>query len=400
MHMPAAAAGVLTRFEAAKRALAEAKSVDEVKQVRDQAEALRLYVKQQGESLEMQNAVAEIKLRAERKAGDLLATMPKHNGDPRSHDVTRLADLGIGKMKSSRWQMEATIPEQDFDQFVHQTKEKGEELTSRALLDLAREKAHQDRRQEREAAARAYAAQATAPDDQGILVGDLSLLWKTLEDSSVDLFLTDPPYGPEAIELYPRLAELAAAKLKPGGLCLAYAGVWFLPDVMRDMEKHLSYWWMFSLRLTAASMEIWVRYIHQRWKPIVAYGRPPLTHAPVWLWDSLDGGGREKDLHEWQQDLFSAKYLVEKLTSPGDLIVDPFCGAGTIPLACKILGRKWIATEIDADTAADARHRLATWQPDEMPLFEGEAVEGELPPAPAAETPDPPGQRVEERGGV
>lgn len=59
----------LTRYEAAKQALMEARSIDEVKDVRDKAEALRLYMKQAGESLEMQNAVAEIKLRAERRAG-------------------------------------------------------------------------------------------------------------------------------------------------------------------------------------------------------------------------------------------------------------------------------------------------------------------------------------------
>jgi DNA modification methylase len=125
------------------------------------------------------------------------------------------------------------------------------------------------------------------------------------------------------------------------------------------MEKHLTYWWMFSLRLTGASMQIWKAYIHQRWKPIVAYARPPLSHAPVWLWDSLDGGGREKTLHPWQQDLFSARYLVEHLTNPNDLVCDPFVGAGTIPLACKLSGRRWIGTEIDPDRANVARKRLA-----------------------------------------
>src|SRR6516162_6629474 len=55
---------VLVKFQEAKRALELARTVDEVKDVRDKAEALRLYMQQAGESLEMQNAVAEIKLRA------------------------------------------------------------------------------------------------------------------------------------------------------------------------------------------------------------------------------------------------------------------------------------------------------------------------------------------------
>jgi hypothetical protein len=70
----------LVAFEKAKRALAEARTLDEVKDVRDKAEAIRLYYKQAKESLEMQNAVAEIKLRAERRAGELLAAMEKHSG--------------------------------------------------------------------------------------------------------------------------------------------------------------------------------------------------------------------------------------------------------------------------------------------------------------------------------
>lgn len=41
----------------------------------------------------------------------MLAEMPKHNGDPRSHDVTRLSDVGITKSESSRWQRVASVPD-------------------------------------------------------------------------------------------------------------------------------------------------------------------------------------------------------------------------------------------------------------------------------------------------
>jgi hypothetical protein len=125
----------LVRFEAAKRALAEARTIDEVKQIRDKAEALRLYVKQQGDSLEMQNDIAEIKLRAERRAGELLAEMgeneqrQRRGGDRKSklHDETlieppTLSDLGITKSQSSRWQQEAKVPEETFEQYVAETK--------------------------------------------------------------------------------------------------------------------------------------------------------------------------------------------------------------------------------------------------------------------------------------
>jgi len=65
----------LVKFDAAISAIAKARSVDEVKDIRDKAEAVRKYAKQAGISLEGQNMLAEIKLRAERKAGALLAEM-------------------------------------------------------------------------------------------------------------------------------------------------------------------------------------------------------------------------------------------------------------------------------------------------------------------------------------
>ena len=85
----------LVQFDAARQALALATSIDEVKEIRDKAEALRAYVRQQGEGLEMQNQCAEIKLRAERRAGEILSEQERATGggdmkskNHRSHDVT------------------------------------------------------------------------------------------------------------------------------------------------------------------------------------------------------------------------------------------------------------------------------------------------------------------------
>jgi len=89
----------LIHFDTAKRELALASSIDEVKQIRDQAEAIRQYIRQQKGSFEMQNQAAEIKLRAERRAGEMLREQEWHKGAATpSHDVTPLPkheDLGI-----------------------------------------------------------------------------------------------------------------------------------------------------------------------------------------------------------------------------------------------------------------------------------------------------------------
>ena len=93
-----------------------------------------------------------------------------------------------------------------------------------------------------------------------ILTGPASGLWDRLTDDSVDLFLTDPPYS--EIGRYRELAELAASKLKPGGLCLAYCGQWYLPQVLEAMSQRLSYYWTFAIHFDGPH-----RPIHPRRRP-------------------------------------------------------------------------------------------------------------------------------------
>ena len=61
----------------------------------------------------MQNDCAEFKIRAERKAGELLSQNINKGGDTRPeaklHSVT-LMDYGIEKIQSHRWQKIASIP--------------------------------------------------------------------------------------------------------------------------------------------------------------------------------------------------------------------------------------------------------------------------------------------------
>ena len=184
----------LVKFEEAKRALAEARSIDEVKQIRDKAEALRLYVKQQGDGLEMQNDIAEIKLRAERRAGELLAEMElpgRGGGDTKSSssvELDSLSDLGISKSQSHRWQTEAALPEETFEQHVAETKAKGKELTSAGLYRLAKSELGKQNSKEPEPAL--YPAEKSP-----LLIVGRAEAMPQIEDASIDLIITSPPYN-------------------------------------------------------------------------------------------------------------------------------------------------------------------------------------------------------------
>lgn len=135
----------LIHFEQARLALERAVSVDEVRAIRDKAEAARVYARQIGLSLEMQNQCAEIKLRAERRVGELLGSTPRQRPGEyqRSHDATvaaSLANLGINKSQSARWQALARLPEGEFEGFIDSTKVRHRELTTAAALKLARQR--------------------------------------------------------------------------------------------------------------------------------------------------------------------------------------------------------------------------------------------------------------------
>lgn len=62
----------------------------------------------------IQNAAAEIKIRAERRAGEILAETVQVGNPQLSQRATiapTLDDLGINRDQSSRWQKIASIPE-------------------------------------------------------------------------------------------------------------------------------------------------------------------------------------------------------------------------------------------------------------------------------------------------
>ena len=131
----------LIKYDAARKAIAAAHRVDEVKAIRDRAEAVRHYAKQ-AKDLEMQNMACEIRLHAERRAGQLLLDMEKNpgrrgEGRPRKDGtkVTRssgttayppkLEDIGVSKDQSSKWQRLALlVDEATFEKALVQAREK------------------------------------------------------------------------------------------------------------------------------------------------------------------------------------------------------------------------------------------------------------------------------------
>ena len=171
-------------------ALAAADRVEDVKEIRDKAEAVRTYAERAGLGLEQQNAAAEVRLRAERRAGEMIAKMALHGGDRRGTDAddrVTLGDLGVSKDQSARWQKLARVKPGDFDAHVAAVKERGEELTTAGLLRLAKP------------ARKRTAAKAGPTDEDSADAGVVETLAELIDSGGkFGCLYADPPWPEDA----------------------------------------------------------------------------------------------------------------------------------------------------------------------------------------------------------
>lgn len=213
-----------------------------------------------------------------------------------------------------------------------------------------------------------------------IYTGDARELAKGIPDESVDLVLTDPPFGldfkysngyDDDPEAYPELVEWIISEsnrvIKPGGLCFVF--------VAQPQLRHI--WPLFPehSRIFAAC------------KNFVQYRPTPVqfSYDPVIFWQKAGknlvspmAGRRDYHIgntayyvtldtfHSCPRPLNTITYMVDNFSPEGGIVVDWFMGSGTTAIASKITGRRYIGFEIDHDTAEQARKRVRNTQP---PLF-------------------------------
>lgn len=178
------------------------------------------------------------------------------------------------------------------------------------------------------------------------------------EDKSVDLIITDPPYPSEYLPLWSDLSYFASRVLKPSSFLISYSGQIHLPEVMKRLQEHLSYYWTFCLYHVGGTQLIIPRNITCRWKPILIYQKPPFKKLEFVIQDYVISEAREKEGHEWQQSESGVAKLIETFSKAGDRIVDPFSGAGTFTLIAHKMNRIATGIEINEDTYKSSLVRM------------------------------------------
>ena len=143
----------LVRNEQARTALAECQRVDEVKDIRDKAEAMAAYARQ-AKDTELIQFATEIKVRAERRCGELLRTSAERGerqsvGNPQLSNASTIAPtlavLGITRDQSSRYQQLAAMPDEHFETAVATAKDTAGEVTTAFMLREAKRSKPQGR---------------------------------------------------------------------------------------------------------------------------------------------------------------------------------------------------------------------------------------------------------------
>jgi site-specific DNA-adenine methylase len=201
-------------------------------------------------------------------------------------------------------------------------------------------------------------AQAFKSDRIQILGGDFRDVCKNIKDESVNAVICDPPYLRKSLYLWEPLGELSKRVLKPGGYLITYTGVMFLNEVMDALSKNLTYFWEVSVLHTLAP-KAYRANAANRHKDILLFYKPPYRKPRRTFQDVIKSPAPEKDLHRWQQPENELRELVDIFTNPGDLVLDPFCGSGSLVCLCQKMNRRCIAIDIDPECVLITKGRLS-----------------------------------------
>jgi len=206
-----------------------------------------------------------------------------------------------------------------------------------------------------------------------IFCGDCRDLLRALPSDSVDMVLTDPPYGvgyrgrwgadSPAIAgdegptiMLPAFTEIWRL-LKPDSLCLSFYG-W------PHADEFLRTWKRIGFRpvshIVCIKNNIGLGYFSRSQHEtafLLAKGnprRPEPAMSDVFAWE------REPCVfHPSQKPLQVISRLLSTFTDEGDLVLDPFMGSGTTLVAARSLGRRAIGIEIEERYCEIAAQRLA-----------------------------------------
>ena len=217
-------------------------------------------------------------------------------------------------------------------------------------------------------------------------------LIKDLEDDSVDLLLTDPPFGIAGLKEDPKNAQEVMsykATLKESDNADRETVIMLFgqlaPELRRVLKPKSHVYIFFAYELHAEIHTImeaagfvmdWVPIIWDKGRttaPFMGYKYSP-SYEPIMFGHLLP---REKRLvtscrdiilhkplqakdkiHPFEKPQSLLQYLIKQSTNEGDVVLDPFAGSGSTLVAGKSIGRSVVGFELDKENFQRAQKRL------------------------------------------
>ena len=186
-----------------------------------------------------------------------------------------------------------------------------------------------------------------------------------VDPASVGLLLTDPPYGIDHDTDYRRFTKGAVAGNAHQRID-SDAEPFDPAPLLRFPRAILFGANCFSDKLPTGSWIVWDKRSPGGGKNVMSdaevawfsHGHGVYIHSHAW-----DGFNRASErgaaYHPTQKPVALMRWIIERWTEPGDLVLDPYMGSGPIAQACYELGRRYIGCEVVEDYCATAVKRLS-----------------------------------------
>lgn len=204
--------------------------------------------------------------------------------------------------------------------------------------------------------------------DIKLILGDCLEVMKTMPDKSVDLVLTDPPYGIgiaewDKIDYYDFLFGESMRVLRDGCYAFIFSTKKNLkrPDFKHDIFAVIKNFAQYRQHLGMIDA----------WYPIIYFvkGRPrKLTQKRNWFLLNTANTSRNKgnpktnSEHKTPKNVDIINQIIKCHSKENEIVIDPFMGSGTTAVACKELGRNFIGIEISPEYFKIAEQRIKNTQ--------------------------------------
>jgi site-specific DNA-methyltransferase (adenine-specific) len=189
---------------------------------------------------------------------------------------------------------------------------------------------------------------------------------KQLDNNSIDLIVTDPPYGLKIDKLVYSKGKLGKVWGKSATLKKDYGDIgWddkaLSKEVFKEMVRISKNQIIFGANHFTEiipSSRGWIVWDKDNGDNDFSDCELAFTsfNMPIrkfkWRWSGMlqeDMKNKEKRYHPTQKPIALGRWILQKFANKGDIIFDPFAGSGSFLLACKQLNFNYIGCESDKD---------------------------------------------------